>query len=152
MIATEVFRAACGLAAGIQDVWSLTHQQRVVVLQRAAKAASADARKNFAACLDALRSHTVAHDEVSRLRKVRCHHCAYCACSHTDEFVRESASFLQLSVMGSRKVVGATTNGAAANLALIQQLRPAVVLIEEAAEVLEPIVVGALPSTVQVSP
>ena len=58
---------------------------------------------------------------------------------------------MQLSVLRSRKIVGATMNGAAANLALLQMARPTVVIVEEAAEVLEPTVVGALPSTLQVN-
>ncbi|XP_064468064.1 NFX1-type zinc finger-containing protein 1-like [Ornithodoros turicata] len=55
----------------------------------------------------------------------------------------------ELSVFAKAHVVGATTTGAAKNRALIQRLQPTVVIVEEAAEVLEAHVVTSLASTTQ---
>ncbi len=42
-----------------------------------------------------------------------------------------------------------TINGASLNADLLARLNPAIMLIEEGAEILEPLVVAALPSTLQ---
>lgn len=47
------------------------------------------------------------------------------------------------------KVVGATTTGAAINVQLIQRLKPPVVIVEEAAEILEPGLIAALSSATE---
>ncbi|XP_064468066.1 NFX1-type zinc finger-containing protein 1-like [Ornithodoros turicata] len=56
---------------------------------------------------------------------------------------------VDLGALSNALVVGATTTGAAKNRALIQRLQPTIVVVEEAAEVLEAHVVTSLAATTQ---
>ena len=77
----------------------------------------------------------------------------YAACM--EDYVKAVAQFrrhetdIQVQLLRSMKVVGMTISGAAISRDLIQKLRPCSVLVEEAAEVLEPLLVASLGSWVQ---
>ena len=58
--------------------------------------------------------------------------------------LKEAHEQIDLLIMRKAMVVGMTTTGAAKNRALLQELRPKVIVVEEAAEVLEAHVVTAL--------
>ncbi|KAJ3048283.1 hypothetical protein HK097_010706, partial [Rhizophlyctis rosea] len=58
-------------------------------------------------------------------------------------------SMAKLKVLQKAKVVAATSTGAATNLDLLQALRPTVLLVEEAAELLEPHLLAALSPSLQ---
>ena len=51
---------------------------------------------------------------------------------------------IKLDICKNRKIVGATITGASINSELIQQLAPKIVIVEEAAEILEPSLIAAL--------
>ncbi len=50
----------------------------------------------------------------------------------------------KLAVLREKKIVGMTITGAAINSSLIQKLGPKIVLVEEAAEILEPCLISAI--------
>ena len=50
----------------------------------------------------------------------------------------------KLAVLREKKVVGMTITGAAINSSLIQKLGPKIILVEEAAEILEPCLISAI--------
>ncbi|KAL5248774.1 hypothetical protein ACHWQZ_G017831 [Mnemiopsis leidyi] len=55
----------------------------------------------------------------------------------------------KLQLLKDQKIVGATIVGASINLSLLQKLEPQIVLVEEAAEVLEPCLVAVLSKSVK---
>ena len=56
---------------------------------------------------------------------------------------------IRLDICKSRKIVGVTITGASLNSELIQQLAPKIVIVEEAAEILEPSLIAALNEKVE---
>jgi superfamily I DNA and/or RNA helicase len=50
----------------------------------------------------------------------------------------------KLAVLREKKIVGMTITGAAINSSLIQKLGPKIILVEEAAEILEPCLISAI--------
>ncbi len=55
----------------------------------------------------------------------------------------------KLAVLKEKKIVGMTITGAAINSSLIQKLGPKIVLVEEAAEILEPCLISAISSSTE---
>lgn len=55
----------------------------------------------------------------------------------------------KLSILKRKRVVGITLSGAAIQASLMAKLAPAVMLVEEGAELLEPLLVAALPASLQ---
>ena len=53
----------------------------------------------------------------------------------------------KLAILREKKIIGMTITGAAINSSLIQKLGPKVVLVEEAAEILEPCLIAAISSS-----
>jgi hypothetical protein len=60
------------------------------------------------------------------------------------ELVRQLDLAAQVSLLRTKRVVGATISGAAIRRELLEQLRPRTVVVEEAAEVLEPMLLACL--------
>ena len=56
---------------------------------------------------------------------------------------------IKLNICKNRKIVGMTITGASVNSELIQQLAPKIVIVEEAAEILEPSLIAALNEKVE---
>ena len=56
---------------------------------------------------------------------------------------------IKLDICKNRKIVGMTITGASVNSELIQQLEPKIVIVEEAAEILEPSLIAALNEKVE---
>src|SRR4051812_30870421 len=67
-----------------------------------------------------------------------------CAADRTRGWSQELDDLEKREVLEGARVVGMTTTGAAQLRALVQQLRPRIVMIEEAAEVLESHILAAL--------
>ena len=107
----------------IQDLWSLTSYDRLVVAQILLWHCKVDAERELAKAL-------VRYRQV--LAKVK-------------ELNNEHA----VAIMKEKRVVGMTITGASINIAMLKMLKPSVVLIEEAAEVLEPQVAAVLGSWVK---
>ena len=63
--------------------------------------------------------------------------------------IKEQHRLVDLHILKSAKVVGMTTHGAASQQLLVQQLKPRIIMIEEAAEVLESHILACLSSSVQ---
>ena len=61
----------------------------------------------------------------------------------------EIRSLLDLKLLKNSKLIGMTITGAGIHSKLIQQLKPEIVIVEEAAEVLEPLLIAALPRSVK---
>ena len=55
----------------------------------------------------------------------------------------------KLAILREKKIIGMTITGAAINSSLIQKLGPKVVLVEEAAEILEPCLIAAISSSTE---
>ncbi|GLJ17149.1 hypothetical protein SUGI_0296770 [Cryptomeria japonica] len=65
------------------------------------------------------------------------------------EMMKEINQRRQLQVLQEASIVGMTTAGAAMHLSVLKMLRPAIVFVEEASEILEPQVLAALQPSVQ---
>ncbi|TRY69333.1 hypothetical protein TCAL_04452 [Tigriopus californicus] len=61
----------------------------------------------------------------------------------------ELSSLQKVEALSSKKIIGMTITGASINSSILQQVRPKVVIVEEAAEVLEPQLVAALNECVE---
>ena len=68
---------------------------------------------------------------------------------HAVEELRRQETEIQAELLRSMKVVGLTITGAAISRDILQKLAPRTVLIEEAAEVLEPLLIAALGNWVE---
>ena len=55
----------------------------------------------------------------------------------------------KLEILKEKKIIGMTITGGAANSSLLQKLGPKVVLVEEAAEILEPCLISAISRSTQ---
>ena len=55
----------------------------------------------------------------------------------------------KLEILKEKKIIGMTITGGAANSSLLQKLGPTVVLVEEAAEILEPCLISAISRSTQ---
>ena len=55
----------------------------------------------------------------------------------------------KFEILKDRKIIGMTITGGAANSSLLQELGPKVVLVEEAAEILEPCLISAISRSTQ---
>jgi hypothetical protein len=102
-------------------LWDLAPRGRALLLHRAAASLAAAAEKEYAAAVPAFRDAAAAE-------------------------VAARAKF-DAAVACNAGVIGMTINGAAKYAALLAALAPQVVIVEEAAEVKEPLLVAALPSS-----
>jgi hypothetical protein len=66
-----------------------------------------------------------------------------------DENVRQINSQAKLDILRKAEIVGVTTTGCAINLELIRQAKPSIVVVEEAAEILEPQLLACLTASVK---
>ena len=71
------------------------------------------------------------------------------AYSHACEKYHEAQNILNCAVLGDAHIVGMTTTGAAKYHNILQKIKPRIIVIEEAAEVLESHIVTALTSSTQ---
>jgi hypothetical protein len=111
------------------SIWELTPRGRALLLHRAVKAHAEAVARCVAAALPAFREAAAAEAT---------------ARAEFDAVVARTAC----STAGfGAGVIGMTINGAAKHAALLTALAPQVVIVEEAAEVMEPLLVAALPSS-----
>eukprot|EP00095_Tigriopus_kingsejongensis_P008280 maker-scaffold1620_size33299-snap-gene-0.6 protein:Tk08280 transcript:maker-scaffold1620_size33299-snap-gene-0.6-mRNA-1 annotation:"nfx1-type zinc finger-containing protein 1-like" len=56
----------------------------------------------------------------------------------------EIRNLKKVEILSHRKIIGMTVSGASINSAILQQVRPKIIVVEEAAEVLEPLLIAAM--------
>ncbi|CAK0833418.1 unnamed protein product [Prorocentrum cordatum] len=105
------------------QLWRLSQEDRAAVVQTWLRQAQDRAAEWLEAVLEELREAAQELAEVERL--------------------------VELDVLGGVSIVGMTVTGASIHVELIRRWRPEVVLVEEAAEVLEPMVMALLGSSVK---
>lgn len=105
------------------DVWAMEAHQKAIILHCFAEAAAADAATRRSALL---KQFLAAEAEL-----------------------KDAQDAFDAEVLQGKKIIGMTINGAAKYSSLLEKLRVTVVVVEEAAEVPEPLMLAAIPSTAQ---
>ena len=105
------------------NLWDLDPQQRAIFLHKLSLEAKIATDRQREALMPSLRQASRAYDD-ARLD-------------------------FDAAVLASKAIIGMTINGAAKYSSLLARLNVTVVIVEEAAEVTEPLLIAALPSTTQ---
>lgn len=112
---------AIAALADTRQLWALDARQRALLLRNLALAA--------------------AEDSGVRRRLLSRRYAA------AEAALRSASLDFDAALLCGKKVLGMTITGAAKHAELLERLRPSVVIVEEAAEVAEPLLVAALPSS-----